>query len=216
MELAASQPEDPRRIFGQAVEAAPGSSGDAGEQLSRMCTDVVARALPVVVDRLIAHIDEHLAHLEGRQRVNLNVRAPKRSSPHNAPIARNIVGRPFPARTFPRREGTRGRHLARSAEELRTGVRHGCSSPQEEEVARGWCAAHIRGAEPPGTIAVHRGRPRAHGRSVAADESTSRGSSGAPRQPARGCSCWAKETNCDGHASCARVSKTVRIWGLPS
>ena len=100
LELAAAQPEDPRRIFGRAVEAAPGSSGDAGEQMSRVCTDVVARALPVVVDRLTAHIDERLAHLESRQRVNLNVRAPKRSSPHNAPIARNIVGRPFPLARF--------------------------------------------------------------------------------------------------------------------
>ena len=79
-----------------------GPSGGVGEQLSRMCTDIVARALPVVVDRLTAHIDERLAHLESRQRVNLNVRAPKRAAPHQPQIARDLaaVGRPVPLAKF--------------------------------------------------------------------------------------------------------------------
>ena len=98
-EMAAQRPEDLRRIFGEAVEAAAHSSG---EQLSRMCTDIIARALPVVVDKLTAHIDERLAHLESRQRVNLNVRAPKRLAVQSPPIARSIASttRPFPLARF--------------------------------------------------------------------------------------------------------------------
>ena len=98
-ELAATAPEDPRRVFGEAVEATGSSSG---EQLARVCTDIVARALPAVLDKLTAHIDQRLAHLESRQRVNLNVRAPKGASPQNPPIAIDIAGarRPFPVAKF--------------------------------------------------------------------------------------------------------------------
>jgi hypothetical protein len=86
-ELAVARPDDPRRIFGAAVEVVAHPSGD---QISRMCTDIVALTLPVVVDKLTAHIDKRLAQLESRQRVNLNVRAPKRSALQSPPIARSI------------------------------------------------------------------------------------------------------------------------------
>ena len=100
-QLAADRPDDPRRIFGEAVEAAAsGSSGTVGEQLARVCTDIVAHALPAVIDKLTAHIDERLAHLESRQRVNLNVRAPKRSSPHDprSPGTSRAQGGRYPSR----------------------------------------------------------------------------------------------------------------------
>ena len=99
-ELAARAPEDPRRAFGEAIEAASGSGGVAGEQLARMCTEIVTRALPAVLEKLTAHIDERLAHLDSRQRVKLNVRTPKRASPY--PIATSIAGagRPYPLAKF--------------------------------------------------------------------------------------------------------------------
>ena len=97
--LAVHAPDDPRHLFGAAVEATGSSSG---EYLTRVCTDIVARALPEVVDKLTAHMDERLVHLENRQRVNLNVRAPKRSAAHDLPIAVDIAsaGRPFPVARF--------------------------------------------------------------------------------------------------------------------
>jgi len=101
--LAEARPADPRRVFGEAVEAAAtSSSGTASYQLARVCTDIVAHALPALIDKLTAHIDERLAHLESRQRVNLNVRAPKRSSSHDPPIASDIAGagRPLPLARF--------------------------------------------------------------------------------------------------------------------
>ena len=101
-QLAVRAPEDPRRLFGQAVEHASGSNGTVGEQMTQMCVDLVARAVPVMIDKLTAHIDERLAHLQGQTRVNLNVRAPKRSSPRNPPIAANIAGagQPLPIARF--------------------------------------------------------------------------------------------------------------------
>jgi len=101
-EMAVQCPDDPRRLFGEAVEAASGSNGIVGEQLARLCTDIVTHALPAVIDKLAAYIDERLAHVESRQHVNLNVRAPKRPAPHNPPIASDIagVGRPFPVAKF--------------------------------------------------------------------------------------------------------------------
>ena len=72
------------------------------QQLARVCTDIVTRTLPAVLERLTAHIDGRLAHLESRQRVNLNVRAPKRAAAHNYPVLREIAqaGRPFPVAKF--------------------------------------------------------------------------------------------------------------------
>ena len=74
-QLAVRAPQDARRAFGEAVEATPNPSA---EYLSRVCTDIVGRAVPVMIDKLSSYIDERLAHLGTRQGVNLNVRAPKR------------------------------------------------------------------------------------------------------------------------------------------
>ena len=73
-ELAVRAPEDPARAFGEAVEAAP-----PAEYLSRVCTDIVGRTVPVMIDKLSSYIDERLAHLGTRQVVNLNVRAPQKA-----------------------------------------------------------------------------------------------------------------------------------------
>ena len=105
-ELAVQNPEDPRRIFGVAVEAEPAGvavSEQQQEHLARLCTDIMARTLPGMLDKIAAHIDERLAQVETRQRVNLNVRAPKRSAPYARPIVRDISlagGRPYPVAKF--------------------------------------------------------------------------------------------------------------------
>ena len=100
-ELAVRAPDDPMRVFGEEVAQREAASGGmAGEQLRRMCTEIVARALPTVLDKITEHIDKRLAHLEGRQRINLNVRAPKRDGPYSPPIARNISGRPYPVAKY--------------------------------------------------------------------------------------------------------------------
>ena len=85
-DLAVEEPDHPMRAFGEAVEAASGSV--VATQLARACTDALALALPDLLDRLTAHIDERLAH--DRQRVNLNVRAPKRA--RDPDISRDISG----------------------------------------------------------------------------------------------------------------------------
>ena len=84
------------RAFGEAVEEASGSG--AAEQLARAWTDALARALPDLLNRLTAHIDQRLA--QDRQRVNLNVRAPKRT--REPDIARDIsgAGQPLPLAKF--------------------------------------------------------------------------------------------------------------------
>ena len=96
-EMAVRAPEDPRRVFGEAVEAAP-----PAEYLSRLCTDIVGRTVPVVIDKLSSYIDERLAQLGTRQVVNLNVRAPKRPASQLPQIACDIsgAGRPFPIARF--------------------------------------------------------------------------------------------------------------------
>ena len=99
--LAASRPEDPRRVFGEAVEATGGTVGSATTtQLARACTEAITSAVPGIIERLSAHIDERLA--QDRQQVNLNVRAPKRGAPHQPQIARSLagVGRPYPVARF--------------------------------------------------------------------------------------------------------------------
>ena len=99
--MAAQRPEDPRRIFGEAVEATGGTNGGAmTTELARACTEAIANAVPGIIERLSAHIDERLA--QDRQRVNLNVRAPKRCLPRDPPITRDIagVGRPLPVAKF--------------------------------------------------------------------------------------------------------------------
>ena len=96
-QLAAQRPEDPRRVFGEAVEAS-GSSGRVGEQLARMLTTVERRL--TAQDEILARIQERLDR--DRQLVNLNVRAPKRAAPHQPQIARDLAafGRPFPVARF--------------------------------------------------------------------------------------------------------------------
>ena len=91
-ELVARAPEDPRRVFGGVVEAAGAPSGE--QQMVRMCSEIVSRALPEVLHKLTTHIDERFAHLESRQRVNLNVRAPqKKALLHDPPIVSDIASR---------------------------------------------------------------------------------------------------------------------------
>ncbi len=71
----------------------------AASQLAKTCADALADAVPGILQKVTAHIDQRLAHLETRQRVNLNVRAPSRAAPYNPPpIARDIsaAGRPLP------------------------------------------------------------------------------------------------------------------------
>ena len=46
-ELAIKAPKDPRRIFGEVVEARGKSSAE--QQLARMCGDIAVKALPEVV-----------------------------------------------------------------------------------------------------------------------------------------------------------------------
>ena len=47
--------------------------------MAEVCIHALTHAIPGIIDRLNAHIDERLEHLAARQRVNLNVRAPKRA-----------------------------------------------------------------------------------------------------------------------------------------
>ena len=98
-QLAVQNPDDARRVFGEAVEAAT-PMGE--EQLARVCTAIVTRTVPAILEQVTAHIEERLAHVESRQRVNLNVRAPKRAAAHNQPLARDITqaGRPYPVSKF--------------------------------------------------------------------------------------------------------------------
>ena len=74
----------------------------AADHFSRACREALARALPGMLEKITTHIDARLGHLEGRQRVNLNVRAPKRPAPYDLPIARSIAGagRPLPLARF--------------------------------------------------------------------------------------------------------------------
>lgn len=94
-EMAAQRPEDPRRIFGEAVGAS-GSHGPMGEQMMRMMSTMERRL--AAQDEILERIQERLG--QDRQRVNLNVRAPKRPLPRDPPIARDIVGPPFPVAKF--------------------------------------------------------------------------------------------------------------------
>ena len=115
-ELAVLAPEDPRRVFGESVEAAAAPSA---EYVSRLCTDIVGRTVPVMIEKLTSYIDERLAQLGTRQIVNLNVRAPKRAAPHLPRIANDIAGagRPLPLAKFldeKEREDTSWKSVRRS------------------------------------------------------------------------------------------------------
>ena len=101
-ELAANRPDDPRRVFGEAVESST-SNNPTPLTLAKACTDALAAAVPGIIEKVTQHIDQRLAHLETRQRVNLNVRAKTRPAPYNPPpIARSIdgAGRPLPVAKY--------------------------------------------------------------------------------------------------------------------
>ena len=73
-------------MFGEVVEAA-----GAPEHLAKVCTEALAVAVPGIITQVTTHIDRGLAHLELRQRVNLDVRAKKRRALCNPPpIARYV------------------------------------------------------------------------------------------------------------------------------
>ena len=92
-ELAVARPEDPRRLFGEVVEATAG-----GSQLAQILAAMNERMTNQ--EKILATIQERFE--QDRQRVNLNVRAPKRPAPHQPQIARDLagVGRPFPVARF--------------------------------------------------------------------------------------------------------------------
>ena len=93
-ELAVEAPADPRRLFGEAVEA---SSSSSDPSLARVLSHMNERLK--TQEQLLARIQANLEH--DRQHVNLNVRAPKRAGPHLVQMSRDIGGtRPFPVARF--------------------------------------------------------------------------------------------------------------------
>ena len=94
-ELAVQAPEDPRRVFGEVVEA---SSSSSSSLMTQALSDMNERLTKQ--EQILARIYETLEH--DRSRVNLNVRAPKRAAPYDHPIARDIAkaGRPLPVAKF--------------------------------------------------------------------------------------------------------------------
>ncbi len=78
-------------------------------EMARVCTEAINNAVPGIIDKLTALIDERLRH--DRQRINLNVRAPKRVA-NQPPISRDMrdisgAGRPLPlAKYLDEREAT--------------------------------------------------------------------------------------------------------------
>ena len=90
-QLAVRAPDDPRRLFGEAVEAS-----SSGPPLAQVLSNMSERLTKQ--EQVLARIQESLEH--DRQRVNLNVRAPKRAAPPQ--IASDIAGagRPFPVARF--------------------------------------------------------------------------------------------------------------------
>ena len=75
--LAASWPEDPRHVLGEVVEATGGTVGSATTtQLARACTEAIANAVPGIIERLSAHIDERMA--QDRHRISRKSRGVSR------------------------------------------------------------------------------------------------------------------------------------------
>ena len=87
--LAAERPEDPRRVFGAAIEAA------APQDMARVCAEAVNNAIPRIIEQLARHLDQRM-QIPSRQ-INFNVRAPKRAA-NQPPSSRDIsgAGRPLP------------------------------------------------------------------------------------------------------------------------
>jgi len=92
--LAVRAPEDPRRLFGADVEASTTPSSELARLFSTMDQRLTSQ------EKLLASIHERLE--QDRQRVNLNVRSPKRGSPYQPPIARSLTGagQPYPVARF--------------------------------------------------------------------------------------------------------------------
>ena len=94
-QLAVRAPEDPRRLFGAEVEA---SSSFSGGPWAHVLSTVNERLTNQ--ERMLARIQENLE--QDRNRVNLNVRAPKRAAANQPEVARNLsgVGRAYPVAKF--------------------------------------------------------------------------------------------------------------------
>ena len=207
-ELAVRAPEDPRRVFGAAVEAA---AGPTGEQMARMFSEF--NAMKEVLSRIQERLDED------RTRVNLNVRAPKRAAPYQQQIARDLAGagRPFPVSRFldeKEREDPTWAAARRSfapafsmtvqvlkKKKLREEGKAAVYVEQNHRSAGlfprvSTVGVHVqlpipnkqrpRGRKSFPTQApvdVHRGGPRRHAGGLGADGRTQRGSGGAPWEP---------------------------------
>ena len=92
-EMAVQRPEDPRRIFGEAVEATGGANGGAMiTELARACTEAIANAVPGIIERLSAHIDERLAQSSAAVVPGTSTAAGRTIMPRGAcSIGRNLL-----------------------------------------------------------------------------------------------------------------------------
>jgi hypothetical protein len=101
-ELAVRAPEDPRRLFGEAVEASSPLSGRQWASVLSNMSERLANQEQTLAKQgqLLARIRESVE--SDRQRVNLNVRAPKRAGAFNPRITMDLseVERPFPVAKF--------------------------------------------------------------------------------------------------------------------
>ena len=101
-ELAVRAPEDPRRLFGEAVEASSPLSGRQWVSVLSNMSERLANQEQTLAKQgqLLARIRESVE--SDRQRVNLNVRAPKRAGAFNPRITMDLseVERPFPVAKF--------------------------------------------------------------------------------------------------------------------
>ena len=100
-QLAVQSPEDPRRLFGDVVEASSSTSTQLANLFAAMNQRLTNQEQTLSAQgQLLARIHESLEH--DRARVNLNVRAPKRAAPQRPPITRDLagVGRLFPVARF--------------------------------------------------------------------------------------------------------------------
>ena len=134
-ELAVRAPEDPRRLFGEAVEASSSSSSPPLVQVLSNMNERLTKQ-----EQMLARIHESLEH--DRQRVNLNVRAPKRAAPYQPQITRDLagVGRPLPVAKFLD-------FVEERQAELRTRFRHDGAGPEEKEAPRGGQGCHLHRAK---------------------------------------------------------------------
>ena len=94
-EVSARAQDDPRRLFGAEVEASFSSSGGPWAQVLSTVNERITKR-----EQMLARIQESLE--QDRNRLNLNVWAPKRASPHQPEVARSLsgFGRPLPVAKF--------------------------------------------------------------------------------------------------------------------